>query len=82
MFVSIKTHVIVLLIFATLLPFILLRIFAYPIIQSDLKTVVMDADKKTAGHTASGLRLLACPGLKSHDILTGRTFKSVLRGSV
>jgi hypothetical protein len=42
MYVSIKTHIIVILILATMLPFILLRIFAYPIIQSDLKTVIMD----------------------------------------
>ena len=49
MFVSIKTHVIVLLIFAALLPFALLRIIAYPIIQSDLKTVIMD-NLEIVGH--------------------------------
>ncbi len=54
MFVSIKTHVIVLLIFATLLPFILLRTFAYPLIQSDLKTVVMD-NLEVIGHKQAEL---------------------------
>ncbi len=54
MFVSIKTHVILLLIFATLLPFILLRTFAYPIIQSDLKTVVMD-NLEVIGHKQAEL---------------------------
>ncbi|MHC4270061.1 MAG: PAS domain S-box protein [Planctomycetota bacterium] len=54
MFVSIKTHVIVLLIFATLLPFVLLRIFAYPIIQSDLKTVIMD-NLEVIGHKQAEL---------------------------
>jgi PAS domain S-box-containing protein len=49
MFVSIKTHVIVLLIVATLLPFILLKIVAYPIIQSGLKTVIMD-NLEVIGH--------------------------------
>ncbi|MCP5007889.1 MAG: PAS domain S-box protein, partial [Planctomycetes bacterium] len=49
MFVSIKTHIIVLLIFAALLPFALLRIIAYPIIQSDLKTVIMD-NLEIVGH--------------------------------
>jgi PAS domain S-box-containing protein len=54
MFVSIKTHVIVLLIFATLLPFVLLRVFAYPIIQSDLKTVIMD-NLEAIGHKQAEL---------------------------
>ncbi len=49
MFVSIKTHVIVLLIFAALIPFALLRTIAYPIIQSDLKTVIMD-NLEIVGH--------------------------------
>ncbi len=49
MFVSIKTHVIVLLILAALIPFALLRIIAYPIIQSDLKTVIMD-NLEIVGH--------------------------------
>ena len=39
---SIKNYIILMLIFFTLLPFVLLRIIAYPIIQRDLKTVVMD----------------------------------------
>jgi PAS domain S-box-containing protein len=42
MFISIKNHLIFLLIVFTLLPFVLLRIVAYPIIQRDLKTVIMD----------------------------------------
>ncbi len=54
MFVSIKTHVIVLLIFATMLPFVLLRVFAYPIIQSDLKTVIMD-NLEAIGHKQAEL---------------------------
>ncbi|MCP4254352.1 MAG: PAS domain S-box protein [Candidatus Scalindua sp.] len=49
MYVSIKTHVIVLLIFAALIPFVLLRTIAYPIIQSDLKTVIMD-NLEIVGH--------------------------------
>ena len=40
--ISIKTKIILMLIFFTLLPFISLRIIAYPKIQSDLKTVIMD----------------------------------------
>ncbi len=40
--ISIKNKIILMLIFFTLLPFIALRIIAYPRIQSDLKTVVMD----------------------------------------
>jgi PAS domain S-box-containing protein len=40
--ISIKTKIILMLIFFTLLPFISLRIIAYPRIQSDLKTVIMD----------------------------------------
>ena len=39
---SIKNYIILMLIFFTLLPFVLLRIIAYPIIQRDLKTVIMD----------------------------------------
>jgi len=54
MYVSIKTHVIVLLVFATMLPFVLLRIFAYPIIQSDLKTVIMD-NLEAVGHKQAEL---------------------------
>jgi len=54
MYVSIKTHVIVLLIFATMLPFVLLRVFAYPIIQSDLKTVIMD-NLEAIGHKQAEL---------------------------
>ncbi len=39
---SIKNYIVVILIFFTLLPFVSLRIIAYPRIQSDLKTVIMD----------------------------------------
>ncbi len=49
MYISIKTHVIVLLILTALIPFALLRIIAYPIIQSDLKTVIMD-NLEIVGH--------------------------------
>ncbi len=40
--ISIKYYIILILIFFTLLPFVSLRIIAYPRIQSDLKTVIMD----------------------------------------
>ncbi|KHE90576.1 MAG: HAMP domain-containing protein [Candidatus Scalindua rubra] len=40
--ISIKNYIILILIFFTLLPFVLLRIIAYPKIQSDLRTVIMD----------------------------------------
>ncbi len=40
--ISIKNYIILMLIFFTLLPFVLLRIIAYPKIQSDLKTVIMN----------------------------------------
>lgn len=39
---SIKNYTILLLLFFTLLPFVALKIFAYPRIQDDLKTVIMD----------------------------------------
>ncbi|MCP4253751.1 MAG: PAS domain S-box protein, partial [Candidatus Scalindua sp.] len=39
---SIKSYIIFLLLFFTLLPFVALKIFAYPRIQTDLKTVIMD----------------------------------------
>ena len=39
---SIKSYIIFLLLFFTLLPFVALKIFAYPRIQDDLKTVIMD----------------------------------------
>ncbi len=54
MFVLKKTHVVVLLIFATLFPFILLRTFAHPFIQSNLKEVVMD-NLKVVGHKRAEL---------------------------
>jgi PAS domain S-box-containing protein len=54
MFISIKTHIIFLLIVVTLLPFVLLRIFAYPTIQNDLKTVIMD-NLETVGHKQAEL---------------------------
>jgi PAS domain S-box-containing protein len=40
--ISIKNYIILILILFTLLPFVALRIIAYPKIQSDLKTVIMD----------------------------------------
>ncbi|MDV5165819.1 MAG: cache domain-containing protein [Candidatus Scalindua sp.] len=40
--ISLKSYIILMLIFFTLLPFALLRIIAYPKVQSDLKTVIMD----------------------------------------
>ena len=40
--ISIKNYITLMLIFFTLLPFVALRIIAYPRIQSDLKTVIMD----------------------------------------
>ncbi|MCR4290725.1 MAG: PAS domain S-box protein [Candidatus Scalindua sp.] len=54
MFISIKTYVIVLLIFATLLPVALLRGFMYPLIQSDFKTMAMD-NLKVIGHKQTDL---------------------------
>ena len=39
--ISIKNYVTLMLIFFTLLPFVSLRLIAYPRIQSDLKTVIM-----------------------------------------
>ena len=54
MFISIKNHIIFLLIFFTLLPFVLLRIVAYPIIQRDLKTVIME-DLEVAGQKQAKL---------------------------
>jgi len=39
---SIKSYIIFLLLFFTLLPFVTLKIFAYPRILADLKTVIMD----------------------------------------
>jgi hypothetical protein len=40
--ISIKNKIILMLIFFTLLPFVSLRIIAYPRIQTDLKTVIMN----------------------------------------
>ncbi|GAX61538.1 hypothetical protein SCALIN_C24_0037 [Candidatus Scalindua japonica] len=54
MFISIKTHIILLLIFATLLPVALLRCFMYPLIQSDFKTMAMD-NLKVIGHKQTDL---------------------------
>ncbi|MCP4273666.1 MAG: PAS domain S-box protein [Gammaproteobacteria bacterium] len=39
---SIKSYIIFVLLFFTLLPFVALKIFVYPRIQADLKTVIMD----------------------------------------
>ena len=54
MFISIKTNVIVLLIFATLLPVALLRGFMYPLIQADFKAMAMD-NLKVIGHQQADL---------------------------
>ena len=54
MFISIKTHIILLLIVVMLIPFVLLRIVVYPRIQSDLKTVIMD-NLEAIGHKQSEL---------------------------
>ena len=51
---SIKNQIILLLIVFTLLPFVLLRIVAYPIIQRDLKTVIME-DLEITGHKQAEL---------------------------
>ncbi|GAX61324.1 hypothetical protein SCALIN_C22_0033 [Candidatus Scalindua japonica] len=52
--VSIKHYIILILIFFTLLPFVLLRIIAYPKIQSDLRTVIMD-NLETVGNKQADL---------------------------
>ncbi len=54
MYISIKNHIILLLIVFTLIPFVLLRIIAYPKIKSDLKTVIMD-NLETIGHKQTEL---------------------------
>ena len=54
MFISIKTNVIVILIFATLLPVALLRAFMYPLIQSDFKSMAMD-NLEVIGHEQTKL---------------------------
>ncbi|MDR4499619.1 MAG: PAS domain S-box protein [Candidatus Scalindua sp.] len=52
--ISIKKYIILLLIIFTLLPFVLLRIVAYPKINSDLKTVIMD-NLRIIGHKQTEL---------------------------
>ena len=54
MHISIKNNVILLLVFFTLLPIILLKIVAYPRIQSDLKTVIME-NLEVIGHKQAEL---------------------------
>jgi PAS domain S-box-containing protein len=54
MHISIKNNVILLLIFFTLLPILLLKIVAYPRIQSDLKNVIME-DLEIIGHKQAEL---------------------------
>ena len=54
MFISIKTHIILLLTVVILLPFALLRIVVYPRIQSDLKTTIMD-NLEAIGHKQAEL---------------------------
>ncbi len=52
--ISIKNYIILLLIIFTLLPFVLLRIVAYPKINSDLKTVIMN-NLEIIGHKQTEL---------------------------
>lgn len=52
--ISIKNYIIILLIIFTLLPFILLRLIAYPKINSDLKTVIMN-NLEIIGHKQTEL---------------------------
>ena len=52
--ISIKKYIILLLIIFTLLPFVLLRLIAYPKINADLKTVIMD-NLKIIGHKQTEL---------------------------
>jgi PAS domain S-box-containing protein len=54
MHISIKNNIILLLVFFTLLPIVLLKIVAYPRIQSDLKTVIME-DLEVIGHKQAEL---------------------------
>ena len=54
MHISIKNNIILLLVFFTLLPIILLKIVAYPRIQSDLKTVIME-NLEVIGHKQAEL---------------------------
>ena len=54
MFISIKTHIILLLTVVILIPFVLLRIVVYPRIQSDLKTTIMD-NLEAIGHKQAEL---------------------------
>src|SRR3972149_3039697 len=54
MHISIKNNVILLLVFFTLLPIILLKIVAYPRIQSDLEDVIMD-NLEVIGHKQAEL---------------------------
>ncbi|MEE9604960.1 MAG: PAS domain S-box protein [Candidatus Scalindua sp.] len=54
MFISIKTHIILLLIVVMLLPFVLLRIVAYPAIQNGLKAAIMD-NLEVIGHKQAEL---------------------------
>src|SRR3972149_2059166 len=54
MHISIKNNVILLLVFFTLLPIILLKIVAYPRIQSDLESVIMD-NLEVIGHKQAEL---------------------------
>ncbi|MDN3512616.1 MAG: hypothetical protein NG784_15105, partial [Candidatus Jettenia sp.] len=54
MYISIKTRLILLLIVFTLLPFVLLRIIAYPRIQADLQEVLI-RDLDGMGHKQAEL---------------------------
>lgn len=54
MYISIKNHIILLLIFFTLMPILLLKIVAYPRIHSDLEDVIMD-NLEVIGHKQAEL---------------------------
>lgn len=54
MHISIKNHIILLLTFFTLFPIVLLKFIAYPRIQSDLESVIMD-NLEVIGHKQSDL---------------------------
>jgi PAS domain S-box-containing protein len=54
MYISIKNHIILLLIFFTLMPILLLKIVAYPRIQRDLENIIMD-NLEVIGHKQAEL---------------------------
>ncbi len=54
MHISIKNHIIMLLVVFTLMPILLLKIVAYPRIHSDLENVIMD-NLEVIGHKQAEL---------------------------